>query len=162
MIVERVISGGQTGADAAALRAARRLGIPTGGHAPRGWRTQAGPAPWLADYGLVESPWDYAGRTRANVRDGCATVRLAANFSSPGEVCTLRAIEMFRKPHHDVLFVRHATGAWSEADPRAVERFREFLWDNRVRVLNVAGNAERTAPGIGMAVEAFLVSALGC
>ena len=47
-----VISGGQTGVDQAALRAARSCGIPTGGWAPRGWLTEDGPAPWLADYGL--------------------------------------------------------------------------------------------------------------
>jgi hypothetical protein len=34
--------------------AARACGIPTGRWAPRGWLTEAGPAPWLADWGLVE------------------------------------------------------------------------------------------------------------
>ena len=42
-----VISGGQTGVDQAALRAARTAGIPTGGFAPLGWSTEDGPAPWL-------------------------------------------------------------------------------------------------------------------
>jgi hypothetical protein len=53
-MIERVISGGQTGADQGGLRAAQACGIPTGGWAPRGWLTEAGPAPWLADWGLVE------------------------------------------------------------------------------------------------------------
>jgi len=42
-----VVSGGQTGVDQAALRAARASGIATGGWAPKGWATEAGPAPWL-------------------------------------------------------------------------------------------------------------------
>lgn len=55
-MLERVISGGQTGADQAALRAARACGIPTGGWAARGWLTEDGPAPWLAEWGLAECP----------------------------------------------------------------------------------------------------------
>ncbi len=54
-MLDRVISGGQTGADQAALRAARAAGIPTGGWAPLGWKTEEGPAPRLA--GL--RPWHY-------------------------------------------------------------------------------------------------------
>jgi hypothetical protein len=43
-MLELVISGGQTGADQGGLRATRACGIPTGGWAPRGWLTEAGPA----------------------------------------------------------------------------------------------------------------------
>jgi Circularly permutated YpsA SLOG family len=53
---ERVITGGQTGADQGGLRAARACGVPTAGWAPRGWLTEAGPTLWLADWGLVECP----------------------------------------------------------------------------------------------------------
>lgn len=52
--IDNVISGGQTGVDQAALRAARASGIVTGGFAPKGWATEDGPAPWLgSEYGLV-------------------------------------------------------------------------------------------------------------
>ena len=51
-MIGKIISGGQTGVDQAALRAAKACGIPTGGWAPKGWRTEDGPAPWLADLGL--------------------------------------------------------------------------------------------------------------
>jgi hypothetical protein len=54
-MIEKVMSGGQTGADHGGLRAARRCGIATGGWAPRGWLTEAGPAEWLAE-------WDLLGR----------------------------------------------------------------------------------------------------
>ena len=43
-MIERVISGGQTGSDQGRLRAARACSIATGGGAPRGWLTEAGPA----------------------------------------------------------------------------------------------------------------------
>jgi hypothetical protein len=54
--VQRIISGGQTGADQAGLEAAERLGIPTGGFMPKGFHTETGPRPVLAArYGLVET-----------------------------------------------------------------------------------------------------------
>src|SRR5262245_63695480 len=77
--LSKVISGGQTGVDRAARRAARAAGIPTGGWAPRGWQTEDGPAPWLGsdDWGLKEwSAPGYAARTRRNVEDADATLIL--------------------------------------------------------------------------------------
>ena len=74
-MLERVISGGQTGADQTGLHAARACGIPTGGWAPRGWLTEAGPAPWLEEWGLVECPEGeteaerYRARRRRCVKD---------------------------------------------------------------------------------------------
>src|SRR3546814_1555156 len=65
--VTLVISGGQTGADQGGLLGARDAGVRTGGTAPRDWRTEDGAAPWLAEFGLVESQRkSYAARTRAN------------------------------------------------------------------------------------------------
>jgi len=55
-MLKNIVSGGQTGADQAGLRAAKAAGIETGGWAPHGWTTEKGPAPWLADYGLAECP----------------------------------------------------------------------------------------------------------
>jgi hypothetical protein len=74
-VIPRVISGGQTGADQASLRATRAAGIATGGFAPQGWLTNDGPAPGLAGWGLVQCPEPgYPSRTRANVRDSDATL----------------------------------------------------------------------------------------
>ena len=63
-MLSKVVSGGQTGADQAGLRAAAKAGIDTGGWACKGWLTEKGPASWLADYGLAECPVpDYPART---------------------------------------------------------------------------------------------------
>ena len=86
-MITKVISGGQTGADRAGLFAARKFAIETGGYAPRGWLTESGTAPWLADYGLTECQypqgdkpydmpqwkWDairYVQRTKKECRSG--------------------------------------------------------------------------------------------
>jgi hypothetical protein len=53
-MLRKVISGGQTGVDQAFLRAAWRACLETGGTAPKGWRTDKGPNPGLAQYGLKE------------------------------------------------------------------------------------------------------------
>eukprot|EP01126_Amoeba_proteus_P011269 TRINITY_DN14523_c0_g1_i3.p1 TRINITY_DN14523_c0_g1~~TRINITY_DN14523_c0_g1_i3.p1 ORF type:complete len:168 (-),score=28.55 TRINITY_DN14523_c0_g1_i3:205-678(-) len=70
----KVISGGQTGADRAALEAAREVGIRTGGTAPADYKTEKGPDHSLKDYGLVEGSMGYAARTKKNVDDSTATL----------------------------------------------------------------------------------------
>lgn len=53
-VVEKLVSGGQTGADIAALDVAIRFGVPHGGWCPKGRRSLAGPIPDY--YQLTESP----------------------------------------------------------------------------------------------------------
>ena len=48
-MLDKVISGGQTGADQAGWRAARAVGIPTGGWMPLGFLTEDSPRPEFAD-----------------------------------------------------------------------------------------------------------------
>lgn len=141
-----ILAGGQTGADQGALAAARFLGIPTGGTAPKGWKTEDGPAPWLADYGLVESTFvAYSLRTAANVHGSDATV-IFSNLNTPGSSLTLRLCEQEGKPcTHD-------------PDPASL---REWCETNNTRSLNVAGNRESVNPGIGERVRAVLIEAFG-
>jgi Circularly permutated YpsA SLOG family len=51
-MIERVISGGQTGTDQAALREARAFGIPTGGWAPRSVRNPRSENPSISGWPL--------------------------------------------------------------------------------------------------------------
>jgi len=72
-MLSKIISGGQTGADQAALDAAIALGILHGGWIPKGRLTEAGPLP--DKYALTEMPTkDYLARTRQNVLDSDGTV----------------------------------------------------------------------------------------
>ena len=72
----KVISGGQTGVDQIALSLAQELGYETGGTAPKGFKTESGPAKHLGiRYGLIEhSSTNYVARTKANIVDSDATV----------------------------------------------------------------------------------------
>lgn len=150
---ERVISGGQTGADQAGLAAAKMCCIPTGGWMPKGFLTSSGPDPDLArEFGLKEHAGGYSDRTGANVRDSDATIRFAASFQTYGERCTLRWLLQFGKPYLDV----------NVAAPPPPRKVADWLAANRVRVLNVAGNSEpkskrAKAVGITAFVAAYLV-----
>lgn len=153
MTIAKIISGGQTGVDIAALRAAKSLGVPTGGTMPRGFRTLAGPRPeWAAEFGLVEHPSDaYPPRTWRNVRESDITIRIAVNFKSPGELCTEAAISSYRKPSMD-LPVRRFHGELVADEERIwaiAERLKDVASElRRDIVVNFAGNSEETAPGI--------------
>lgn len=137
--MKRVISGGQTGADIAGLEEAKRAGFETGGVMPFGFKTLDGCHPEYKElYGVTaHKSSSYVPRTRANVRDSDGTIRLAYTFTSAGEKCTLGAILDYKKPHIDV----------DLANPRPVSDVLEWLEENGIDTLNVAGNAEQTSPG---------------
>jgi hypothetical protein len=151
-MLTKIISGGQTGADLGGLRAGKQLGLATGGCIPRGFPTEDGPKPDLArEFGLREhtSP-NYPPRTRANVKDSEGTLRFARNFESRGERCTLKFIEQYGKPSLDI----------DIDNPPAMEDVRGWLRTNKIKVLNVAGNTEKQAPGIETFVTDYLVKVL--
>lgn len=147
-MLTKVISGGQTGADQAGLRAAKACGLQTGGMVPRGCLTEEGPCPDLVNvYGCHESTSDkYPPRTFDNVKNSNGTVRLAYDFDSPGEKLTLKAIISYDRPFADVRMDR--------TDLMTPEVVANWIVSTKIATLNVAGNREGTRPGIG--VEAFL------
>jgi hypothetical protein len=139
--LEKIISGGQCGVDQAALQAAKDVGLLTGGWAPKNWKTCVGPQEeFLKSFNLVEHSGGYKERTYANVRDSDGTIRLASNFSSPGEICTLDAINKFKKPYLDISL---------NIDPNnnredEISKIIKFVLDNKISILNVAGNSDKT------------------
>lgn len=150
MTLKKVISGGQTGADQAGLRAARNAGLQTGGMVPKGCLTEAGPCPELVTvYGCHESKSDkYPPRTFDNVKNSDGTVRFAYDFESAGEKLTLKAIVNYGRPFADVTMQRR--------DLMTPEVVANWIISSRIATLNVAGNREKTHSGIGSEVEEFL------
>lgn len=143
-----IISGGQTGVDQVGLCVARELGYPTGGTAPKGWKTDAGPAPWLADYGLVECRFNgYRPRTIQNVNSADATVWFGV--VSAGYRCTKSAVDraMDRRPYR-----------WIE-NPSA-DALRSELQTYAIRILNIAGNRLRTNPQASVQARVVLTETL--
>jgi len=136
-MITRIVSGGQTGVDRAALDVALELGLPCGGWCPRGRRAEDGR---IDDrYPLSETPWDgYPQRTEWNVRDSDGTLILTCGEPDRGTILTVRLTQERKKP----CFVVDING---DIDVSAIRAWAEA---NGVRVLNVAGPRESSSPGI--------------
>ncbi len=139
-MLEKVISGGQTGADEAGLFVANKFGLETGGWMPKGFRTLGGPKPEFAElYGVQEhTSKSYVPRTRLNVQDSDGTIRIACIWKSPGERCTLKAIRDYQKPYFDIKIV--AEQSYSDV--------AEWIKNKDIKTLNVAGPRASKDPKI--------------
>lgn len=146
MQIRRIISGGQTGVDRAALDVALRLGIGCGGWCPKGRFAEDGIL--SPNYPLKETPTPtYAERTEWNVRDSDGTLVLTWGPPADGTAFT---VDMTRKHNRPVLIVDLET---KDNNPHHVET---WLLENRIRTLNVAGPRESKCPGIYQDASAFL------
>lgn len=143
-----IVSGGQTGADRAALDWAIAHDIPHGGWCPLGRRAEDGPLD--AKYRLAETEREgYRARTVRNVRDSDATLVLNLGELEGGSLETLRIAERRGKPVRVVQLD-------APPDEQTITELRGWLADSGVRVLNVAGPRESKRPGIYAAVCGLL------
>lgn len=136
----KIISGGQTGVDRAALDVGLALCLPIGGWCPKGRRAEDGR---IHDrYPLVETPErNYQTRTRRNVEDADGTLILNLGALDGGTALTATHARQIDKP---CLVVALEDGI----EPAA---FRDWLAANSITVLNVAGPRESKRPGVYVA-----------
>lgn len=131
MLIERIISGGQTGADRAGLDAAIACSIPHGGWCPRGRRSEDGTIPEC--YQLQETASaGYLVRTERNVKESDGTVIITMSPLSGGSKRTAEFAAKHGKPWLHLLIDQ------SRVAHAAVE-LRWFIRANCIRTLNVAG-----------------------
>ena len=156
----RIISGGQTGVDRAALDAAMARGIPCGGWCPAGRRAEDGP---IADrYHLTETnSAAYSERTLANVLGSDATLILLydqypgqLDALSAGTHFTMEAAKKLDRPS----FIAHLAGADSGAGSLA--DITGWIGEHEISVLNIAGPRESECPGIYVAAHALILNLL--
>lgn len=143
MMLRKIISGHQTGADIAAIDAAMANGFPRGGWVPKGRKTEIGPLPDL--YIVQEmSTGAYPKRTEKNVLISDGTVIFSHGQLTGGS-------DLTRK-----LAVKHGNlGCISTSphrDAAAVALLSDFIAENAVAVLNVAGPKSSGDPKIYDAV----------
>jgi hypothetical protein len=137
--LKKIMSGGQTGVDRAALDFAIRRGIPHGGYCPKGRRSENGR---IADrYRLIEcdSP-DYAMRTALNVVHSDGTLILSRGQPAGGTHLTAAFCAQYGKPSLVIDLDR-------ALNPEA---FAAWLRDHWIETLNVAGPRESKQSGIGL------------
>ena len=133
----KIVSGGQTGVDRAALDVALALGLPVGGWCPKGRRAEDGVIP--DRYPLLETPErNYPARTRRNIEDSDGTLILNRGTLDGGTALTVAYARQIGKP---CLVVALEEGI----EPAA---FRDWLEANSIAVLNVSRPRERQRPGV--------------
>jgi hypothetical protein len=152
-MIERIFSGGQTGADRGGLDAAIDLGIEHGGWCPKGRLAEDGAVP--GRYRLRETATaEYAERTRRNVEEADATAIFTRGAPTGGSALTAEFARRAGKPLLAIDLSR-ATPA------EAAAALRRFVEEHAARTLNVAGSRESFAPGIAEEVRAIVRKALG-
>jgi hypothetical protein len=150
--IKKIISGGQTGADRAALDIAIKLNIAHGGWCPRGRVAEDGIIE--NSYNLSETPSaDPAQRTEWNVRDSDATVIFSISPKLSGGSATTEAFaQHYRRP---CLHISREGDA-----ERAKEKLARFLEQNEIQILNVAGPRGSEEPEIAPFVSETLRAVL--
>ena len=133
--VTKIISGAQTGIDRLGLEVGKELGIETGGTTTPGYYTENGIDLSIKDFGVVEISPElqqgkrgkefYLPRTEQNVINSDGTAYFATNDDSAGRYATERFAKNHNKP-----FILNPNG----------EQLRQWLIDNNIQILNVAGN----------------------
>jgi hypothetical protein len=156
-MITKIISGGQTGADQGGLLAGEKLGIPTGGIAPKGYRTESGTQEYYLRFRfkLKESnSKNYDIRTEMNVIKSHGTV-IFMFTKSTGSEHTIK----FCKQHNRPYYVINAINSINLKVH--VVCFLGWLKSNHIGILNVAGNRESKFPKIEQIVMLFLVKTIG-
>lgn len=150
MRVRKLISGGQTGVDRAALDVARALGLERGGWCPKGRLAEDGPIP--EEYPLRETDSAvYAERTEKNVVDSDGTLVLSVGLPQGGTAYTIECAQRYGKPYHVVDLARFVD----------LGATRQWLERHAIAVLNVAGPRSSESPQGYTLAYRFLAELLG-
>ncbi len=141
----KIISGGQSGVDRAALDFAIECGFECGGWCPKGRRAEDGIIP--EKYPFIETATDdYTERTKLNVMDSDGTLILFKHEMDIGTLFTLDCAEELNKQYFLMDFE-------SDFDARIV---RDWLINHEIGILNIAGPRESNNPGIYKLAKTFL------
>lgn len=151
--MKKVISGMQTGADIAGIKAAKDCEISVGGYMPLGFKTENGRHPeYQEQYNAQETKSeDYLVRTEKNVIYSDGTVIFDYALSS-GSIKTKRYCMNLKKPY---LYLTKNEITNTE---QCSKRILAFITENKIQTLNVAGNRESKTPGIEKRVYKILSS----
>jgi Circularly permutated YpsA SLOG family len=146
MPLKRIISGGQTGVDRAALDAALAVNFACGGWVTADKSAEDGIVP--ERYPMTVLPkGGYRQRTRQNVIDSDGTYILYYEALKGGSRLTRNLCALERKPYVLV-------NARESLDIVAAERIVKFIQESGIEVLNVAGpRASGWAEGYRLRLE---------
>lgn len=167
--LSKIISGGQTGVDRAALEVAIFLEIPHGGWCPKGRRAEDGPISEMFD--LTEtSSFNYAVRTEKNVVQSDGTLILFRDVITRGTGLTVQLAKRHNRPYLCIDLAELTDADRTDADldddqdnqriETAAQEILHWLAQQNINVLNVAGPRESTMPNINSQSHTLLLNAL--
>ncbi|MDX1838846.1 hypothetical protein DIZ81_13890 [Legionella taurinensis] len=144
-MIEKIVSGGQTGVDQAALLVATEMGIDIGGWCPKGGLDENNVNVLKQFPALKEATSsDPDERTKLNIRDSDGTLIIVPSWPLPervkdGTKLTIEDAER-QKKHHLIISL--------DNKDEAVQNIKAWINDNDIRVLNIGGPRESNSPGI--------------
>ncbi|MDF1678850.1 MAG: putative molybdenum carrier protein [Legionellaceae bacterium] len=142
-MIDKIVTGGQTGVDQAALEIASELNIPISGWCPKGGLDENGVC-ILERFALQETETDIPNeRTKLNVRDSDGTLIIVPTLPLPGTITdgtglTIQEAEE-TKPHLIIAL---------DEKEEAIDTIRGWIDENNIRILNIGGPRESSSPGI--------------
>lgn len=158
-MIEKIVSGGQTGVDMAALRAAKDAGILHGGWCPQG-RIQENGGKIPIEYKLKPVPGNfktekenYDARTKKNIEDSDGTLIIVPCYPLPPEIqdgtlLTIAEVERQKKPYLKIDL--------SKSPSMNIETILSWIEEKNIKTLNIAGPRETSWPGIHQSTLHFL------
>ena len=146
----KIVSGGQTGVDRAALDVAWEMGLEHGGWCPRGRIAEDGVLD--SSYPLEETPQArYSQRTSWNVRDSDGTLIITTGQPTGGTAYTIEIAESLGR----------ACRIANPDDVSSVKATVDWIRSEDIAILNVAGPRESTQPGVYEKAKSLLKCVLG-
>jgi DNA-binding XRE family transcriptional regulator len=157
----KIISGGQTGVDRAALDVALELGMECGGWCPKGRLAEDGAIP--ARYPLQETAQaGYRKRTSLNILEAHGTLLLNMGRVTGGTGLTMRLIQQLGEDGSQRAEAYPCLLVQLDRETISGSSIQEWISRNGIEVLNVAGPKESKRPGVyGLAREILLDVFLG-
>ncbi len=131
MKLRKIISGGQTGVDRAALDACLKARFPCGGWCTAGRRAEDGTIPDSYPLQEMDSVY-YDDRTRQNIIDSNATLIIYQDELTGGTLLTFRLAQAMNKP----VFLFKVSPFFID---ESLEELLHFMKTNSVEILNIAG-----------------------
>lgn len=152
LMIRRIVSGGQTGADRAGLDAAISCGVPHGGWCPKGRRAENGVIPDI--YQLAETEGSsYLSRTERNVKQSDGTVIFTLGNLIGG---SCRTADFANRHHKPYIHIR--LDAITDED--AATELLDFVVEHGIACANIAGSSESREQGIYERVLAVMTLVL--
>ena len=131
-MIQKIISGAQTGADRAGIDAAIEAGIPYGGWIPKGRKAEDGTVPDTYTELQELTRGGYPKRTEQNVIDSHGTVIFTYGKLSTGSALTAK----FARQHN-----RSYLHIDLDVEPDPVTRVKDWIVDWDIKNLNEAGRS---------------------